>query len=212
MEFLWRHGFRAIDKRGTVVTTQGNVTYGHLFNCAGAYADVVARHFGLAGDYALAPFKGIYWKLRPEAQHLVRANIYPVPDTSLPFLGVHLTRVINGDVYVGPTAIPAFGRENYGLIQGLHPREAPGVALRLATMYVRNHHNFRHLVHVEMSKYSKKQFFMAARRLLPALTPQDMRPTPKSGIRPQLVNLRDGTLEMDYIIQTTDHSTQGPTD
>lgn len=207
IRFLWRHSFRGIGKRRTVVTTQGNVSYGHLFNCAGAYADVVARYFGLAGDYALVPFKGIYWTLRPEARRLVRANIYPVPDVSLPFLGVHLTRVISGDVYVGPTAIPALGRENYGLIRGIRPREALGIVWRLATMYVRNPHNFRHLVHAEVSKYSKRQFFMATQRLLPALTPQDMRPTPKSGIRPQLVNLRDGTWEMDYIIQRADHST-----
>ena len=62
----------------------------------------------------------------------MRANIYPVPDIDLPFLGVHLTRVINGDVYVGPTAIPALSRENYGLLQGIRPLEAMGIGYCLA--------------------------------------------------------------------------------
>lgn len=207
VQFLWSHGFRKIGRPGEVITDQGKLSYGYLFNCAGAYADVVARNFGLADDYALIPFKGIYWKLRPEAEHLVRANIYPVPDVDLPFLGVHLTRVISGDVYVGPTAIPALGRENYGLIQGIRPLEAMGVGYRLAGMYLSNRHNFRRVAHLELSKYLKHNFLAAAQRLLPSITAEGMVPTPKAGIRPQLVNLRDGKLEMDYIFQHTDRST-----
>lgn len=207
VQFLWRHGFRKVGRPGEVVTDHGKFSYGYLFNCAGAYADVVARNFGLANDYALVPFKGIYWKLRPEAEHLVRANIYPVPDVDLPFLGVHLTRVISGDVYVGPTAIPALGRENYGLIQGIRPLEAMGVGYRLTGMYLSNRYNFRRMAHLELSKYLKHNFLAAAQRLLPSITASDMVPTAKSGIRPQLVNLREGKLAMDYIFQHTDRST-----
>lgn len=207
VQFLWRNGFKKVGGPGEIVTDQGKLSYGYLFNCAGAYADVVAKSFGLAEEYALMPFKGIYWKLRPEAEHLVRANIYPVPDIDLPFLGVHLTRVISGDVYVGPTAIPALGRENYGLIEGIRPLEAIGVGYRLAGMYLSNRHNFRHMAHLELSKYFKHNFVAAAQRLLPSITSEDMIPTPKAGIRPQLVNLREGKLEMDYIFQHTEHST-----
>ena len=207
VRFLWRHGFRKNGPPGEVVTDQGRLSYGYLFNCAGAYADVVAKNFGLANDYALVPFKGIYWKLRPEAEYLVRANIYPVPDIDLPFLGVHLTRVISGDVYVGPTAIPALGRENYGLIQGIRPLEAMGVGYRLAEMYMSNRFNFRRMAHLELSKYLKHNFLTAAQRLMPSIISEDMIPTPKAGIRPQLVNLREGKLEMDYIFQHTDRST-----
>lgn len=207
VQILLRHGVRKVGRTGEVVTDQGELSYGWLFNCAGAYADVVARHFGLAGDYALVPFKGIYWKLRREAEHLVRANIYPVPDIALPFLGVHLTRVISGDVYVGPTAIPAFGRENYGLIEGIRPQEAASVGYRLAGMYLRNRYNFRTLAHLELGKYRKHNFLAAARRLLPSITAEDMIPTPKSGIRPQLINLRNGKLEMDYIFEHATRST-----
>ena len=207
VQFYWRHGVKKIDRPGEVVTDQGTLSYGYLFNCAGAYADVVAKLFGLAGDYGLVPFKGIYWKLRPQAAHLVHANIYPVPDIALPFLGVHLTRVINGDVYVGPTAIPALSRENYGLLQGIRPLEALGIGYRLANMYIGNRNNFRNLAHLELGKYLKHNFLAAAQRLLPSLTSDDMIPTPKSGIRPQLINLRNGKLEMDYIFQHTDRST-----
>jgi L-2-hydroxyglutarate oxidase len=207
VQFLWRHSFKKISQCGNVVTNQGTFSFGYLFNCAGAYADAVAKSFGLAKDYALVPFKGIYWKLRPEAEHLVRSNIYPVPDIELPFLGVHLTRVINGDVYVGPTAIPALGRENYGLIQGIRPFEAMEVGYRLAGMYLSNRNNFRHMAHLELSKYMKHNFVLAAKRLLPAITSEDMIPTTKAGIRPQLVNLREGKLEMDYIFKHTHCST-----
>lgn len=207
VQFLWCNGFKKVVGPREIATDQGKLSYGYLFNCAGAYADVVAKSFGLAEEYALVPFKGIYWKLRPEAEHLVRANIYPVPDIDLPFLGVHLTRVISGDVYVGPTAIPALGRENYGLIEGIRPLEAMEVGYRLAGMYLSNRYNFRHMAHLELSKYLKHNFVAAAQRLLPSITSEDMIPTPKAGIRPQLVNLREGKLEMDYIFQHTEHST-----
>ena len=207
VQFYWRHGVKKMGRPGEVVTTQGTLSFGYLFNCAGAYADTVAKLCGLAGDYGLVPFKGIYWKLRLQAAHLVRANIYPVPDIALPFLGVHLTRVINGDVYVGPTAIPALSRENYGLLHGIRPLEAMGIGYRLASMYLGNRNNFRNLAHLELGKYRKHNFLAAAQRLLPSLTSDDMIPTPKSGIRPQLINLRTGKLEMDYIFQHTARST-----
>lgn len=207
IRFLWKTGFRKLGRPGEVITEHGKIAYGYLFNCAGAYADVVARHFGLAREYALIPFKGIYWKLRSEARHLVRSNIYPVPDIGIPFLGVHLTRVINGDVYVGPTAIPVFGRENYGGIRGIRPLEAAAVGYRLAGMYMRDVCNFRLLTHMEFAKYWKKAFIESAKRLVPSITGESMIHTPKSGVRPQLVNLRSGKLEMDYIFQHTNNST-----
>jgi len=189
-----------------VTTTAGVFSYGYLFNCAGAYADRVAKMFHLAGDYALVPFKGIYWKLNAETQHKVRANIYPVPDTSLPFLGIHLTRVISGDVYLGPTAIPALGRENYHGLEGMNLAETAKIMTMFAGMYLRNKQNFRLLTHMELAKYAKQTFYRTARKLMPTLKMEDMVPTKKAGIRPQLVNRKTGMLEMDYIFESTDHS------
>jgi L-2-hydroxyglutarate oxidase len=190
----------------TVTTTGGRFAYGYLINCAGSFADRIAKMMGLAEHYTLVPFKGLYWKLNAQSQHKVRANIYPVPDPSLPFLGVHLTRVVSGDVYVGPTAIPALGRENYHGLAGIHMGESATIMAMLAGMYVRNKQNFRRLSHLELAKYAKASFYRTARKLMPSLTMDDMIPTQKVGIRPQLVNRKTGLLEMDYIFESTDDS------
>ncbi len=190
----------------TLHTSRDSISYGYVINCAGAFADRLARQFGLAQDYILVPFKGIYWKLSSEANPKVRANIYPVPDPALPFLGVHLTRVISGDVYVGPTAIPALGRENYHGIDGINAVESTRILGMLGKMYWRNENSFRRLSHNELGKYSKHRFFRTAQKLMPSLTLADMVPTNKAGIRPQLVNRTTGKLEMDYIFESTPDS------
>lgn len=187
----------------TVHTPHAQIAYGYLINCAGAFADTVARQFGLAHDYVLVPFKGIYWKLSAQANPKVRANIYPVPDPTLPFLGVHLTRVISGDVYLGPTAIPALGRENYSILGGINAQESARIFSMLGRMYWRNENNFRRLSHTELGKYSKRRFYNTAKKLMPSLRMEDMVPTNKVGIRPQLVNVKSGRLEMDYIFEST---------
>jgi L-2-hydroxyglutarate oxidase LhgO len=189
-----------------VITPAGEFHYGYLINCAGASADKVAKHYGLGLDYTLVPFKGIYFKLRPERAHLVHANIYPVPDINQPFLGVHLTRVASGEVYAGPTAIPALGRENYGIFKGAQLGESLRVALEVSRMYWANHQNFRKLVHSEFGKYRKKNFFSAVRKLMPELTFDDLVPSDKVGIRPQLINVREKRLEMDYVIEKSSDS------
>lgn len=177
--------------------------YGFLFNCAGAYADRIASYFGLGQDYVLLPFKGIYYKIRPEKQNMVRGNIYPVPDINLPFLGIHLTKVISGELYAGPTAIPALGRENYGILSGARILEGMEIARYLLGMYVSNHNSFRKLVYIELRKYFKSHFVDAIRRLVPALTADDLVSSTKVGIRPQLVDINAKKLVMDYIIEQT---------
>ncbi|CAK0769301.1 L-2-hydroxyglutarate oxidase LhgO [Gammaproteobacteria bacterium] len=184
-----------------VITPAGKISYGYLFNCAGASADQVARYYGLGLDYRLVPFKGIYFKLRPERAYLLHSNIYPVPDVSQPFLGVHLTRIANGDVYAGPTAIPALGRENYGVLQGAQLVESFRIGYEVSRMYLANHQNFRRLVHAEIAKYRKKNFFSAVNKLMPDLSYGDLESSDKVGIRPQLVNIRERRLEMDYVIE-----------
>ena len=147
------------------------------------------------------PFKGIYYKLKSHRKHLVKGNIYPVPDIELPFLGVHLTRVISGDVYVGPTAIPALGRENYGILKGIKLAEGFSIGRNLLTMYKENKENFRKLVHEEIKKYYKPSFVVAARKLCNQIQVSDLESCDKVGIRPQLINTKKRTLEMDYIVE-----------
>jgi L-2-hydroxyglutarate oxidase LhgO len=194
-------------KHGTITTSRGKISYGYLYNCAGANADRIAKLFDRGLDYTMIPFKGIYYKLKPKRNYLVSNNIYPVPDTRLPFLGVHLTRVINGDVYVGPTAIPAFGRENYGILQGIELGEGMKIGSSLAGMYLRNRDNFRLLAHSEVKKYMKPWFFKSAQKLISELKSDDLILSDKVGIRPQLINTKTKSIEMDYIIEKTSKST-----
>jgi L-2-hydroxyglutarate oxidase len=121
----------------------------------------------------------------------------------LPFLGIHLTRVINGDIYVGPTAIPAFGRENYGILEGVKLGEGLKIGWGTATMYLRNNQNFRRLVHTEIRKYHKAHFLKETRKLVPRVMSDDLIPSDKVGIRPQLVNLREQKLVMDFLVEQT---------
>jgi (S)-2-hydroxyglutarate dehydrogenase len=189
-----------------VTTPNGDIFYGYLFNCAGAHADRVAKLFGKGVDYTMIPFKGVYYKLRPERAYLVNSNIYPVPDINLPFLGVHLTRIISGEVYVGPTAIPAFGRENYGILKGIELSEGMEISSELIKMYLKNNGNFRLLVHSEIRKYLKPWFVKSAQKLMSDLKSEDLIPSDKVGIRPQLINTKTKSIEMDYIIEQSDNS------
>lgn len=190
-----------------IFTSKGVFEYSYLYNCAGAYADKIAKAFGVAGNYELIPFKGIYWKLANNINYKVRSNIYPVPNPSLPFLGVHLTRVINNEVYVGPTAIPAFSRENYGLLRGIDLSEAINILPVLMELFVRNKNNFRKMAYMEFSKYNKNKFLNEVKKLMPSLRLEDLVPTLKSGIRPQLINRNSGELQMDFVFEATHNST-----
>jgi len=189
-----------------ILTPRENFFYGYLYNCAGANADRIAKIFGKGLDYTMIPFKGIYYKLDPERNYLLNSSIYPVPDISLPFLGTHLTRVISGDVYIGPTAIPAFGRENYGILKGVKFNEGIKISSELLSMYIKNKSNFRLLAHTEIRKYLKPWFLKSAQELVPELNSSDLLPSNKVGIRPQLVNINTKEIEMDYIIEKTENS------
>lgn len=188
-------------EESVVITRAGRCfRFEKMINCAGAHADKIARLFGLAKDHVLVPFKGLYWKLRKGGDHWVKESLYPVPDLNFPFLGIHLTRGVSGDVYVGPTAIPALGRENYGVLQGIAPTESVEIVSRLTGMYIQKDPTFRRLVNREVGHYVKSNFLKAVHRLVPNLPEEDLIPSDKVGIRPQLVR-RSGGLEMDFLIE-----------
>jgi L-2-hydroxyglutarate oxidase LhgO len=206
-EFKFSHAIKAIDKQAKqVVSAQGKFGYKYLVNATGSFADNVAKMVGMGEDYKLIPFKGLYYKLNPDQAYRVKGSIYPVPDPDLPFLGVHFTRVISGDVYVGPTAIPALGRENYGLLQGLNVLEASSILAQLARLYGANVQNFRNLVHKELPHLTKSGFLKSACALVDELQPQWLQSTAKVGIRPQLINLKKKQLEMDFLIEKDESS------
>src|SRR5687768_17217586 len=120
IELLCGGSLGAVDAgRRELVWAGERIGYGHAVNSAGLHADSVAHLFGAGRDFSLLPFKGLYWKLDPASGLKINHLIYPVPDLRVPFLGVHTTTAIDGNVYIGPTAVPAFGRENYRGLQGV---------------------------------------------------------------------------------------------
>ncbi|MBT2493142.1 L-2-hydroxyglutarate oxidase [Streptomyces sp. ISL-96] len=191
----------AVDRRpwGVAVrTADGSVVRARvLVNCAGLHCDRVAR---LAGDdpgMRIVPFRGEYFELaRPE---LVRGLVYPVPDPAFPFLGVHLTRGIDGGVHVGPNAVPALAREGYAW-SAIRPRELAGTLGWPGSWRIARRH-WRYGAGELHRSMSKRAFTDAVRRLLPDVTAADLRPAP-AGVRAQAV-LRDGTLVDDFLIRET---------
>ncbi|WP_018125504.1 L-2-hydroxyglutarate oxidase [Desulfovibrio oxyclinae] len=190
--------------RNFITTDTDDLAYGLFINAAGAYSDKVAHSFGAGMDYRLIPFKGIYKTLRRPAADQIRGSIYPVPNINNPFLGVHFTRNVHGEVYLGPTAIPAFGRENYGLLRGIDA-EAPAILWRDALMFL-NNRKFRSVALEEPRKYLSSCFFSDACDLVKELRPEDVKDSPKAGIRPQLVNLRTHELVMDFMVEKVGNS------
>lgn len=188
--------FTGVRGSRTAVTSRGEITFGKFVNAAGAYCDQVAHRFGVGRQFRLIPFKGIYRKLRKGMSHTVRGNIYPVPDIRNPFLGVHFSSNVHGEVYLGPTAIPAFGRENYGLLSGID-FEGPSIALSDAILFFSNP-KFRRVALTEPRKFRKRSFFRDAALLVKTLSPRDIEPAEKVGIRAQLVDWGTKELVMDF--------------
>lgn len=196
---LFDTAFMGNGKRGEALTNRGSIFYKHLINVAGAYSDKIAHSFGVGQRYMLIPFKGVYRRLRPEKNAMVNGSIYPVPDIRNPFLGIHFTKDVKGDIYLGPTAIPAFGRENYGILQGLDS-ESLTIMARDLVLFSKNQ-KFRSIAFDETKKYIFKYFFEDARKLVKELAPEDIMPCSKVGIRPQLIDLDTNELVMDFLIE-----------
>jgi L-2-hydroxyglutarate oxidase LhgO len=190
--------------KGRVRTSKGEIRFEKFINAAGAYADRIAHQYGLGGEYKILPVKGTYQKLVEPRTFLVKGNIYPVPDLRNPFLGIHLTRTIDNDVFIGPTALPALGRENYGLWDGWSS-ETPLILYRNAALLV-NNPAFRHAALTETRTVLKRFAYRESRKLLPALRLQDLTRTDKVGIRPQLINWPTQKLVMDFVLLQEDDS------
>jgi len=182
---------------GVAVSTQHHtITARRIVNCAGLYSDVVARLAGAAAEVQIIPFRGEYYFLRPERERLVRGLIYPVPDPEFPFLGVHFTRTIHGEVEAGPNAVLAFAREGYRWTR-VRPRELAGT-LRYAGFWTMARKYWRVGAWEVHRSLSKKKFVESLQRLVPELRAADIAPG-GSGVRAQAVR-PDGTLLDDFSI------------
>jgi L-2-hydroxyglutarate oxidase len=180
-----------------IESSQGPIHFEKLINAAGTYADEIAHKFDLALDYKIQPFKGTYRQLK--RTNLVNGNIYSVPDLKNPFLGIHFCKNAHGQVTLGPTAIPALSRENYGAFENLE-QETLSILFRDAVLLFQNR-AFRNAASLQLRKYSKNVVFREAKSMMPELQLEDLQPSAKVGIRAQLVHWPSRQLYMDFLIE-----------
>src|ERR1043165_7137315 len=185
---------------GRVITADGPVDVGYVINCAGLYADRVARDFGFCRRYTILPFKGLYL-YSDEPHGALRTHIYPVPDLKFPFLGVHFTLTVDGHAKIGPTAIPAFWREHYSGLERFDLVEAVEIATREASLMLNAGFDFRNLARLEMRKFSPAFLVGEAAKLLEGVNHEDYTRWGRPGIRAQLLDLERRTLVMDFLIE-----------
>lgn len=175
----------------------GEVTADYLINCAGLQSDRIARLAGVEPQARIVPFRGEYFELTEDTRHLVNGLIYPVPDPSLPFLGVHLTRMVDGSVHAGPNAVFAFSREGYkwsdiSIRDTWQSVTYPGL-IRLGSR------NIGVGVNEIVRSLSRRLFARSLARLVPEISTKDIVPA-GSGVRAQAI-LPDGSLADDFILQ-----------
>ena len=183
-----------------VETSAGRYHAGFVVNSAGLYADKIALDFGFSQEYRILPFKGLYlYSDEPEGSF--RTHIYPVPDLRNPFLGVHFTITVDGHTKIGPTAIPAFWREQYQGLERFKAGEFLDILLREAGLFLFAGFDFRRLAFEEIQKYSRGKMVALASRLAENVQLKDYTRWGKPGIRAQLVHLKKRKLEMDFVIE-----------
>jgi L-2-hydroxyglutarate oxidase len=182
-----------------VVTTAGEMDCKLLINCAGLHADRIARMLGLSRRYSIVPFRGQYYRLRDEKRGVIRSMVYPPPDLEFPFLGVHLTKRVNGDVLIGPNATLVGGREGYS-ITGYSVKDSFEMVSFPGFLKAALNPRFAKLVLRELyTSASRKRFVDLAKGLVPLIDEGDI-VADTAGIRAQLLNDR-GNLVDDFVLE-----------
>jgi L-2-hydroxyglutarate oxidase len=171
----------------------------HLIVCGGLQADRLASMCGVGGDFSIVPFKGEYYRLAARHDNVIKHLIYPIPDPNLPFLGIHLTRMIGGYVTVGPNAVLAMAREKYGKID-MDSRDLKAMLTFPGFWRTCVSHARSGMREIANSAF-RTHYLKACRTYLPTLELSDLKPHP-AGIRAQAV-MRDGRLVNDFLIRTT---------
>jgi L-2-hydroxyglutarate oxidase LhgO len=196
--------YRGRDRRG-VRTTTGTIAAGYVVNAAGLYADRVARDYGFSERYRILPFKGLYLYAEPGAPTF-RTHIYPVPDLRNPFLGVHVTVTVDGRAKLGPTAMPAFWREQYGGLRNFSLAECASILACEAGLLLRDDFGFRRLAAAELRSHTRRRIVARAAALARGIRLRDYRRWGRPGIRAQLFDVRARRLEMDFRYEGDDRS------
>ena len=204
--FYFNEGYsQKIDSNTIKSTKNREFKADKIINCAGLYADKIAKDFDYSKEYIIIPFKGIYLKYTNLDKPL-RTNVYPVPNLDNPFLGVHYTITVDGDIKIGPTAIPAFWRENYKGVENFNFQEMSEILRYEAKLFITNAFNFRALAFEELHKYHKKYFISLALKMLHDIDTTGFNKWSKPGIRAQLLNTTTLELLQDFVVEGDDNS------
>lgn len=188
------------DSEHSVRTKTGVIRFEYFVNSAGLQADLLAHSFGFGLEYKSLPFKGLYL-YGNEAAPKFRTNIYPVPDLRYPFLGVHVTLTLDGRSKLGPTAMPAFWREQYDGFSGFSLSEFAQISGRQSLFLYHNGAHFFRMAIEEFRKYSRAFMVKRASELATGLHTRAYSKWGRPGIRSQLVNLKTKKLEMDFLLE-----------
>jgi len=193
-----------VDKR-SVKTSKGLFEANYIINAAGLYADKIGRDFGFSKDHRILPFKGLYLYSN-ESPGTLKTHIYPVPDLTNPFLGVHFTITSDSKIKIGPTAIPAFWREQYQGWNNFNLPELTEIILRQAGLFLSSSFDFKALAFRELKKYSKPLLVSLATKLAKGVDIKHYGQWGQAGIRAQLLNIKKKELEMDFVLEGDDQS------
>ena len=187
-------------RRGTARTSTGSFEAGTVVNAAGLFADQVAERAGLKTQYSFQPFKGKYWKHK-NPDFTMRRLVYPVPDLSLPFLGVHTAHNQKGDVYFGPSSTPVIGRENYQGLDGIRLRDGISLGASLAWKFLKNTNGLRTLSIREIRLMRLRGVCDELTKIISGVEPRDLEPSlAKVGIRSQIFDSTTQHLVTDFVV------------
>jgi L-2-hydroxyglutarate oxidase LhgO len=200
VRMLMRHPYLARVSGNTVRAGDETIEAGVVVNCAGLYASRIARDFGFARDFTILPFKGVYVKYTGIDKPL-KTLLYSVPDMRKPFLGVHFAVAADGSLKIGPTAIPAFWRENYHGLSGFSLPEMLHILGWQARLFAGNAFNFRTFAYEEMRKYSMRYLVRHAMRMAKGLDASKFSQWSTAGIRAQLLNTKTLALVQDFTVE-----------
>lgn len=201
VRFLFSQGYLRRQGDSAVLTAGGmTIEAGLVINAGGLYADRIARDFGFSQRYTIIPFKGIYLKYTG-SDRPVRTNIYPVPNLKNPFLGVHYTVTVDGTVKIGPTAIPAFWRQNYAGLEHFSVTELLEIIGWETRLFMADSFGFRSLALGELKKYDRGYFTGLAAKMVRRIDTGGFNQWSRPGIRAQLLNTGTKELVQDFVVE-----------
>ena len=197
----YEFGCEVLDiKENKVITSKGNFK-GHIINCAGLYADKIAHMMGIGLDFRIVPFRGEYMEIK---NHRMNSMVYQVPDLRFPFLGVHLTKMIDKKVLVGPSSVLSFGRQSYK--KEFDFKETLDMVSSMNFLRLVSSKVFLKMTYSNMKmSLSKSSYLDELRKLYKDAQQKDIRPS-ISGIRAQMVD-KKGNMVNDLVVEQTKNST-----